>query len=163
MKEKIERIKTSLQIDEGIDLHIVSWTIQRVGWVLILVMLTLAMLGLFGNGVLSERSIRAGDMSMRYERFARFQNNTAIEVTASAPKGGLTISFSRDFASAFKVEEINPEPAGQRIERGLTVYLFRTTGSGRVTFFVSPRRRGRVEYDVRIDGAEFHPETLIYP
>ena len=163
MKEKIERIKTSLQIDEGIDLHIVSWTIQRVGWVLILVVLVLATLGLFGNGVLSERNIRAGDISLRYERFARFQNSTAIEVTASARGGDLTVAFSRDFVGAFKVEEINPEPAGQRIERGSTVYLFRATGSGRATFFVSPRRRGHVKYDVRIDGAEFHPESLIYP
>lgn len=163
MNKKIERIKTSLQIDEDIDLHVTSWVIQRVGWGLMLVVIALAMLGLFGNGVLSEKQVVADDASLRYERFARYESNTSIEVKAMNPPGSLVVAFSAAFARSFKVEQINPEPAEQKIESGSTVYVFKTRGTGEATFFVSPRRRGYVKYDVRVNDTAFHPVSLIYP
>jgi hypothetical protein len=163
MEEKIERIKTSLDIEEGLDLHLRSWAIQRIGWGLIFVVIAFALLGLFGNGVLSEMTLHAGGVSLRYERFIRFENDTPIEVTVSGSNDNMTVAFSHDFAEAFKVENINPEPAGQRLENGSMVYLFKTEGTGQATFFVSARRRGDVEYDVRVNATELHVGSLIYP
>ena len=68
MKGKVERIQTSLQIDEDIDLHIKSWWWQRVGWGFMLSFLLLAISGLFGNGVLSERTLGKGSTSLTYDR-----------------------------------------------------------------------------------------------
>lgn len=163
MKEEIERIKTSLEIDEDIDLHIKSWTVQRIGWAFMLAVIVLALLGLFGNGVLSERNIVADSTTLIYERFARYENNTPIEVEALNAAGSLTVKFSPAFGEWFKVEQINPEPVEQRVDDGSTVYTFKSGGKAHATFYVSPRKQGQLEYSVRVNAHDFHPATFIYP
>lgn len=163
MKDSVERVQTTLQIEEDIDLHITSWSMQRIGWCMMLAILVSAALGLFGNGVLSEKKLSVNGASISYERFSRYENNTALEIEASDLNGATSVRFDPEFARSFKVEKINPEPSGQKIQGGARIDSFRVEGRGQITYFISPRQRGRRTYGLQVNDSEFRVTQYVYP
>ena len=163
MRGSIERVRTSLQIEEGIDLHITSWIVQRIGWSIMFGVLLAAALGVFGNGVLSEARVSANGASLSYERFCRYENNTALELEAPDKSGSLIVRFNPEFSSVFKVEEINPEPTGQKIQDGARVDFFQVQGHGHITYYVSPRAQGSTHYEMQVNGTSFQLTQYVYP
>jgi hypothetical protein len=163
MKHSVERIRTSLQIEEDIDLHIRSWIIQRIGWGLMLIFLVLAALGLFGNGFLSEQHVSADGASLTYERFSRYENNTALEIETSARRKSISIHFDPGFAQTFKVEKINPAPSGQKIQDGVRIDSFAVEGRAHITYFLSPRIYGDAAYVLQVNESRFQLAQYIYP
>jgi hypothetical protein len=163
VRRKIERIKTSLQIDEDIDLHILGWRLQRIGWSIMLVFLLCASLGLFGSGVLSEKSVTRDGASVKYERFTRYQSDTEVEIRAKSRGGSIVVELPDDFTRNFKIEDMIPEPRQQKIVNGSSIYTFSAEGDGEVTFFVSARERGNVKTAVLVNGVDYSFQTYIYP
>jgi hypothetical protein len=163
MRHSVERVKTSLQIDEDIDLHIRSWVGQRIGWALMFALLISAALGLFGNGALSEMKVSSNGAFLSYERFSRYESNTALEIEASGMGGSISVRLDPEFSRSFKVEKINPEPSGQSIQDGTRIDSFMVGGRGHITYFISPRTRGRSTYTMRVNDSEFRLTQYIYP
>ena len=163
MANKIERVKTSLEIDEDIDLHTAGWIFQRVGWFLMLAFLVCAALGLFGSGVLSEASYTREGNTIKYERFTRNESDTEVEIKAQSKAGRIEIELPDRFTRSFKVEKVMPEPAEEEIKGGSTIYTFSANGEGEVTLFVTSRQRGDVKTTVRINGTDHPFQTYIYP
>ncbi|HEX8038358.1 MAG TPA: hypothetical protein VF490_04385 [Chryseosolibacter sp.] len=163
MKEEVERIQTSLQIDEDIDLHMKSWRVQRVGWGHMVSFLLLAILGLFGNGLLSERTLGKGGTFLTYDRFTRFENDTEMEIEAQSVNGKISVVLPPDFCERFKVEKINPDPSVQKGDNGSTVYEFQASGRAHLTLFLSPRSHGSLRCRVAVNEAEFEIVNFIYP
>lgn len=163
MKNGPERVQTSLQINEDIDLHSKGWVIQRIGWALMFIFVLCAALGLFGNGLLSHRSVHKDGTSVFYERYGRHQSNTRIEIDANAHNGKIQIVLSGNFTESYKIERIVPEPAEQKMQAGSKVYVFTAEGQGHVTFFVSALKWGTITSTLGINGTDFNLESYIYP
>src|SRR5678810_1484903 len=70
-------------IADEISLHRKGWIIQRIGWCIMFAFLTAALLGLFGEGPLSNKKLQAGNISIEYERFCRYEHGMKIKLQSS--------------------------------------------------------------------------------
>ena len=80
MDQEIEKVKTSLEIDEDIDLHLKGWIAQRIGWVSMLAFLIASALGVFGTGVLSAVTSKKEAKTLIFERFNRYENEGNLQL-----------------------------------------------------------------------------------
>ncbi|MDQ2656315.1 MAG: hypothetical protein M3Y60_02760 [Bacteroidota bacterium] len=165
MRRKIERVQSSLEIDEDIDLHETGWIIQRIGWGLMLLVLILATLGLFGNGLLSEIKLVAGNTTVLYHKFLRSEADTEMEVVTHDVGGKVRIVLSPDFIDLYKFDRITPEPSSQKVENGYTILEFPAKGQARLVFFFSIREgmRGRIHNTISVNNTDFELNHYIYP
>lgn len=163
MAEKVERVKTSLQINEDIDLHVTGWVVQRIGWAVMLTILILSALGLFGNGVLSDRKVAKKGISVAYQRFCRYETETEMEITAQAAGRMIEVILPAAFVEMYNIKSVQPEPETQRIKNGSAVYAFGAEGTGRITIFLSPRKQGDVHPVITVNDTDFELSAFIYP
>jgi len=65
-----------LQINEDMEFQRRSWIVQRVGWLVFALVILLAALGLFGDGILSDAKAgqEEGALWLEYPRFKRFED-----------------------------------------------------------------------------------------
>lgn len=113
-----ENQKPDLELVQDLALEEREWTIQRIGWLLIALVVASALLGLFGAGPLSSRVIAARDgrFKLEYDRFERYQSPSRLRVQLRA-NGQPTarIWLSRKFMESVKVESI--VPAAERVDQ----------------------------------------------
>ena len=163
MNQKVERVRTSLQIQEDIDLHIKGWIFQRMGWALLLIILVCSLLGLFGNGILSEEIIVKDESSIMFERYARRDNDAEMKIWTPQSSGTIKVSLSPVFTKNFKVENMSPEPREQMIKNGFATYEFAAQEQAEITFFLTARQAGNVQSTVIVNDTEFQLKQFIYP
>jgi hypothetical protein len=125
-----------IELADDMEFQRKSWRVQRIGWVVMLVIAIAALFGLFGNGPLS--SAQAGDagsgLSIVYERFVRKGAQHSIDVAAgpsSVVGGSLRIWIARDWIDANRVVGITPEPARSDAFPDRIVYTFNAAQSGK--------------------------------
>ncbi|MFT8243144.1 hypothetical protein [Roseomonas sp. BN140053] len=110
------------------------WRASRIAWVGMAVALALAAAGLFGDGPLSHRDIRAGDGSLRleYERFQRTGGTTVLVLHAAArdAKGEQRICLGRDLLDEWQLVRLEPDSARQVITpEGMCLDLLAEAGA----------------------------------
>ena len=163
MNERIERTKTSLEIEEDIDLHVKGWILQRIGWAFMLAFLIAAALGLFGDGILSEKKVSQDNITLTYQRYQRHQTDVELCIRTTRSRGELHIVLPAGFTSNFEIEKIVPEPVSQKIENGSVINVFVSEGEGEITFFMKPMKRGSVDTSLEVNGTRFALSHYIYP
>jgi hypothetical protein len=163
MGEKIERAENSLQIDEDLNLHIKGWIFQRVGWALMLIFLICALLGLFGDGILSKRELVVEGSTIHYERFSRYDNKSQLEILSQHRDGKIEVVMPPVFAASFEVENVVPEPAKQKMANGSMVYEFEGEGTAQLTFFLNSRQAGSVNGTIQVNDTGFELKQYIFP
>src|SRR5688500_2844401 len=87
MERGIEQVHHTIEMDESMGLHKTGWAVQRVGWIVLFVIVVLAALGLFGSGVLSQRTKEVSGNMIEYERYGRYENTTYMHFKALAENG----------------------------------------------------------------------------
>jgi hypothetical protein len=148
--------KQHSEIPQDLTFHRGLWAAQRVGWVIALLIIALALLGLFGEGPLS--SVRSGDPSLtiEYDRFVRRDSPSEIRIDAQpSAENEIRIAFTRDYIHSLRVDSILPYP--QRVETIAedVVFVFRVapqTPSARITINAMPLNIGSLQGSVRNAG-----------
>ena len=107
-----------------------TWRLQRIGWVVIALVILSALLGVFGHGPLSETTVRHPSipLSIDYERFGRYQSTLTVHVHlqgGAAPDGTIGIWFSDDYLSKVHIEQIMPPPETAHISPTGMTCVFR--------------------------------------
>lgn len=166
------RTPGTLQIDQDERFQRRKWRIQRLSWVVMLLLLAAALAGAFGDGPLSR--VSAGDpaaLHAEYQRFVRHhaaaQLRLRIGERALGADGELHLAVSRDYLQAFRIERITPEP--QRVAGGADelVFVFLLAPGVRsldVTFELQPGPPGNHSGNIRAgDRASLHLSSFTYP
>src|SRR5581483_6446109 len=86
---------------------------RRTAWVVMGILLIAAFFGLFGSGPLSDASATEGGVRVQYERFARRQAQTELQVRvdgAAIRDGVAEVRLSRASASHVDVLDVRPRP-----------------------------------------------------
>ena len=114
-----------LEIYQDLGFQEREWKVQRVAWAIMLLVVLLALIGLFGTGPVSSGEADAGDgaVAAGYERFIRHDGRTTLtlEVDGSlAQNGEVQLWVSRDYIEAVQIQQITPNPsetvaAGERL------------------------------------------------
>jgi hypothetical protein len=159
----------SLQAEQNLAHQQREWLVERVGWIVMLLLILAAAAGLFGNGVLSRASVSDGkQMTIEYERFAHYLTPTSFKVhmrTTSKDKD-IQLRINSDFLHGVKLEKVVPEPI--RVETGdkWLSYHFPVNTAGEVTikFDVTPETVGKLSAVITAASeAQLSFNQLIYP
>lgn len=156
-------LETTLQMEDEIDLHKKGWVIQRVGWVLLYILVIAAALGFFGDGWLSRTTTSGEHVVISYERFIRTENPTRIHFNTTANDGETVVSLPEHYVDIMHIRHLQPEPQSQEIRSGRVVLTFPATGNASITLSLSPRKSGSLEGEILVNDEPFLLSHYIYP
>jgi hypothetical protein len=119
----------SLEIAQNLGFQRKEWRVQRIGWVVMALLILASLLGLTGRGVLARASI--GDTGSRlqltYSRFDRLEAPTTLDlqIAGDAVTGEqVELSVDRDYLQSVHVEQVVPEPEEVRSAGNRLTYVF---------------------------------------
>lgn len=144
-----------------------TWFGQRVLWCVMAAVITLAVVGIFGDGPLADASATVrGDgqeTTVRYDRFTRrtATESLVIEVSAASAGDSVTLSLDREFVSAIDIERLTPEPESAMLDAGGGLTLSWNVPDWsrpvRIGLTYVPQRWGTLRARLRVDaGTEQH-------
>jgi hypothetical protein len=106
---------------------------EKVAFALLVLFIVGAMLGLFGDGVLSQASVSSADGEVRveYQRFSRRHAPEPVEITFPTQPGADTIelTINAEYLRRVQIEEIFPQPI-ESTHQQTGKLRFRTDGQG---------------------------------
>ncbi|HEX9787042.1 MAG TPA: hypothetical protein VGB09_03405 [Candidatus Binatia bacterium] len=153
-----------MQIDADINFQRRVWNAQRVGWIIIGVVVVAGLLGLFGTGPLSRASAQGSGLRLEYERFGRLQQPTRLRFLLPESKLDAEVSISRDYLEAVRIEQITPEPREVAVAGRWLIYRFSGPGPLAVTLDLVPLDFGGLEGAAEIPPADALAfRQFIYP
>jgi hypothetical protein len=159
----MKAIRTTMQMEDEIRLHEKGWIVQRVGWVILAILLVAAILGVFGDGILSNRTQTNGNVSISYQRFGRFESQQSLKINATSVQRELIVSIPQGYLRAMEIDNIIPEPAKQKIENDHLKLSFDAEELAEVTVYFNPKQIGTTSASVKIDDQSFLLSHFIYP
>lgn len=149
-------------VEDEIALHRKGWIVQRIGWGLMFGFLIAAILGLFGEGPLSQKKLQAGNISIEYEKFCRYEHG--MEITLESGKENInTVSIPQEYLKSFRISDIVPEPEKQVAVADHVQYVFGGSQNNIITFYLSPVQRKSVEGIFQVNNKLFTIKQTIYP
>lgn len=163
---------SGIDIDQDLVYQQKEWRVQRIGWVIMGVIILSALLGIFGKGPLANARLGdpTGALTANYTRFERYRSPATIEVIVGpnvAKEGRIGISFNREFIDRIDIARIDPEPAAVKSDMNRIVYEFELMdGSQPAHIFIDyeHERFGTTEAHMTLtDGPEITLRQLIYP
>jgi hypothetical protein len=167
----IERIG-DLDIQQNIEFQQREWVLQRIAWVVIVLILIAACLGLFGHGLLSGATAESpgGELRVSYDRFDRRAAPSHLEIKiapGAGQDGRIELWIERAYLERAEVRTISPEPESGRADDDRFVYVFSAVDPDRpqiVTFQLVHDRFGRERGELGlIDGPSVALSQFVFP
>jgi hypothetical protein len=163
-QHSVERIKTTLQIEEHLRAQEFGWKFQAAGLCLILVLILCGAIGLFGDGIASKNKLEDNLITIESERFYRFEARMPLQVSVeNNDKAGITVTFPAHYLKNFEIGSILPSPKENKLEGDHVQYLFEGTGPAHLIFFLIPRKIGPVEGTIKVNETQFPLNHFIFP
>lgn len=139
-----------------------EWRASRVGWLVMSAVVVAAMLGVWGEGPLSEARASSGNgaLSVQYERFVRDLGETDLRVRVApghTEQGAVRVGIDQDYLAANQVQAVTPEPASSALRGGRLVYEFPATDRAGLLLRLDLRPSGGIgasDATVTVNGAE---------
>ena len=161
MSSKVDH--QELELEEDLKWTERSWVIQRVGWVLLLLFVTSAALGVFGTGIASKVHKQSGEYSVEYERFGRFQMPQEIKIMAPSRKGKVVITVPQTFTENYEIPSSIPQPQQQSFNNSLLTLEYPSNGPVLIMFEVEAEKTGNHTADLFVNDQVFSISQFIYP
>jgi len=147
-----------------------NWRAGRIGWAALAALVAAALLGLFGDGALSnaESASSDGSLTVGYRRLLRAESPAQLDVTAApslADGGRLAIRLDAAYLARFETVTIEPEPESTALGNDRTTFYFATTATRPVTvrFRLEARRAGSASGAVEAGAARVELRQFVYP
>ena len=161
-----------LKIDQDLRFQEWEWAVQRVAWIVMLLIIVLALLGFFGTGPIS--SATAGDpdspLLVEYQRFVRQQGQTSLTVQVDSGQisdGQIEVWISTGYVEDVEIEQLSQQPDEVLNDGDRLVFVFLAEDVSEpisVTFTLRPEVIGRITGDIGVvDGPQVHLSQLSYP
>lgn len=170
---KVQRVG-DLEVNQDLEFQRHIWTVQRVGWVVMTLVVLAALLGLFGPGLFGRAT--AGNQEApvsieEYERFLRFEKPTTLRVhlNLTAGAGGeVRVWLDREYLESVQLQQVTPQP--ERVEAGSDrlIYVFDVAAEPdqptAVTFNFQPDKIGPLKGQVGLaEGESLAFRQFVYP
>lgn len=117
------------------------WRIERVAWIVMLLVVVAALLGLTGRGgPLSMADTKSGSVTFSYPQFSRWQTATALTAELSGADTSVgKMVLPQAFLEHFSVESISPRPTKVVALSDGQMFEFELDGKGAKTIQFSLR------------------------
>ncbi|MEO5588366.1 MAG: hypothetical protein ABIS03_02180 [Gemmatimonadaceae bacterium] len=132
---------SNLEIEEDLPFQRRAWIMQRVAWVIMVLLTVAALLGGFGKGIVSTAHLTShgSALSVEYERFTRLYSPGYLEISvaqsASLTDSTVELWLDRDWLDKLSVNAITPEPVETRTASDRVIYTFRLEPLSRPVHF----------------------------
>ena len=150
-----------LHLGEDMQFQRRTWAIERVAWVVMVLLVLVAAAGLFASGPLSTAAVsdQSGLVHVRYERFARSSAPSLLRIElapGAASSSTVTLELNRAFSDAMQIERMQPAPSRERAGAdGGLILEFEVAEPGRPAFvqvFLKAKEIGLVEGTLGLRG-----------
>jgi hypothetical protein len=157
--------KPELQVEQDLGFQYREWITQRIGWVVIGLVVVAALLGAFGTGPVSSSSVSGPGLQLEYERFGRVQKTTSLRFYLADTQEAATVSISRQYLQSVQVEHIAPEPQKVESDAHWLIYHFPTRRKpAEISFHLKPEKFGSLLGEARLaEGEAISFSQFIYP
>jgi len=162
-----------LEIEQDLRFQRREWRVQRIGWLLMALLICAALLGVFGGGGLltgASDSAAGGAAKISYQRFARLSAPASLKVRfpeSAVQNGMLQVAVERDYIEGVQIEHITPEPESVEVTADAIVYTFAVgdpSGAGQVAFHYTTESIGLVSGWVELaDTERLTLRQFVYP
>jgi hypothetical protein len=148
----------AIQLDEDMGFQRWEWRVQRVGWVLMVLILVAAVLGFLGGpGFLNDMQWgnQGGSLLVEGRRIERHHRPTemTVHLDKSAVKDGrVTFWIAESFLKKVKIESVMPEPLEMKRTADRVEMIFAMEGEGQVKLHVEPDSVGSAQGRMGIVG-----------
>ncbi|MFP5225899.1 MAG: hypothetical protein ACLGH3_10185 [Actinomycetota bacterium] len=146
--------------DQDLDWDRRELVVHRIGLVLLIAIVTAALLGGFGRGVLARRSLGSDGLRIAYERIVR--QGLSSEIQVSAEGGFSTLVLDRTLVAHMEQFDFTPLPSASRLlADGLHLDFDPPTDSLRVSF--TPVAPGSFDGSIQVDGRSTELTMFVLP
>jgi hypothetical protein len=161
-----------LEINEDLDFERRTWTVERLGWVVMAMVGLAALIGLLGPGPLSKTIAgeEGGPLWLEYSRFGHFKAPLMLRIYLgphAGEHGPARLWLGRDYLESVQVESVTPPPVHVEAGPEQLTYVFalsEPTRSMAVTFSLKAEQIGRQRGCVGlINGPTLCFRQFIYP
>ncbi len=119
----------SLEIGQDLDFQRKEWRLQRIGWVVMALLILASLLGLTGSGLLARATVgdAGSPLQLTYSRVDRLEAPTTLDLqlAGEAVTGEqVALRVDRSYLEGVEVEQVVPEPAEVRSEGDGLIYVF---------------------------------------
>ncbi|MCY1392366.1 hypothetical protein D9M68_305460 [compost metagenome] len=164
-----ESRERQVPVRENLRIQRVHWGIERIGFVILLALMLLTLLGLFSRGWLSHvhAQTASGGLELEYQRFLRngATSNLVLTVRGEAGKEA-DVRIAGAFLQGVTVESLVPQPAASSSheETGIALRL-KPDANGRAQVHLALRSDGLGHYASRVlaNGESLELNQFIYP
>jgi hypothetical protein len=124
-------------VGEDITFQQREWTVQRLAWIVMTILVVAALLGLAGGGgpaMSATERTADGALQLHYARVERLQASTQLELDlATGSRDQLTVWIGSEFLSGTEIESIRPEPLETRSGADRQIFVFAVAdGAGEI-------------------------------
>lgn len=169
MNEQEEFVSRKYPIEEDMDEQRRAWRFERIGIGALVVLIGLALGGLFSKGPLSHVQLQTPDgrLSVEYERFSRNGAQDDVIVSSSGAPGEMRyLVLGHEWLEGMSIESLNPQPANLTSDERDLMIPMRADARGTATLYLSLRSNGVGLYRGHIrlkDGPQLDLPKFIYP
>ncbi len=158
-----------LEINQDLDVQRRTWTLQRIGWAGMALIVLAALAGVFGDGPLALTEVTDDRQIFRlwYDRFGRYEGESVLQLVL-APEttttNQVTVEIDRTYWTCHAVEHISPEPLISSIGIGGFLYTFETNAPSAIVFRLRPKCLGALDGRIRVnDAGPLHFHQFMFP
>lgn len=148
--------------------HRREWFVQRVGWVLLFLLIMSACLGLLGHGPLAQRTLTTSSGVLEMDRFARREATTEWKIRPAGHFGAdreFVIRISSAFLQRYEISAVDPEPVTTSLaDRNVVLKFIVADPNGSIVFHVEPQHAGMNAGEVQLGDSEpLEVKQFVYP
>lgn len=123
-------------INQDLDFSQREWIVERVGWVVMALLVLAGLLGLLGRGPLTDKVARDANQQAWVEYYSIDHADAASELRLHiepgvVPADQMRLTLNSAYLDRIEVESIEPEPAAQQLTGEGVAFVFALTEPGR--------------------------------
>jgi hypothetical protein len=165
MGKSLEKVKTELEIEEHLDAHKRGFIVQKIGMIMLLVIVALGAIGFFGDGLVSTESVTLPSCVVEFQKFHRHEARMKLSISVlRKEEDKITVSFPSAYLKSLEIETITPDASNIELRGDRVDYTFSGNGFGTtINFSIVPRKMGSLKGEIQVNGAPVHLTHFIYP
>jgi hypothetical protein len=146
-----------------------EWQIERIGWLVMAVVLVAGALGGFGGGPLAHASRLTGSTGFTFDRLARHGVPSELALTVgpeAVVNGRIRVSLNWPYLRGLDFRDVRPTPLSSTSVDDQLVFEFAAppSGSSTIVFEIEPRKAGKRAGHIEVSGGTtLDFEQIVFP
>jgi hypothetical protein len=146
----------------------ISWTLQRVGWTALALIVVLALTGIFSHGHFSNVVARQDDfpLTVNHERFQRMSALHRFDMSLLPDnEDEIRLTFNKTFSDLYEIDSIQPQPVRSNASNGGLILTFELPerGNFNAVMWVRPRSFGFASLEIGTPRGSLTLPIFVYP